>query len=130
MPDRMPPPDPDPDAPPAPEAARALPTLVVAGVLLLLLAITLPQCPAVHGRLLATEPITWRIDANTAGVDELCLLPGVGPATARKLIRHREAHGPFAAPADLEQVSGIGEKTRAAMQPWITLEGQQRQARR
>ena len=37
-------------------------------------------------------------------------LPGVGPALARRIVAHREAHGPFRRPADLLRVPGIGAK--------------------
>lgn len=49
------------------------------------------------------------VDINTAGIDELCTLPGIGPAKAEAIIRWREAHGPFSTPADLSAVPGIGE---------------------
>ncbi len=49
------------------------------------------------------------VDINTAGIEELDKLPGVGESTARKIIAHREANGPFKSPQDLLAVSGIGE---------------------
>ena len=48
-----------------------------------------------------------RVDLNTAGVDELSLLPGIGRGAARRIIAHRELHGPFASVGDLEQVEGF-----------------------
>lgn len=56
-----------------------------------------------------------RVDVNHASSEELQRLPGVGPATAEKIIAYREANGSFAAPEDLKRVSGIGEKTFAKM---------------
>lgn len=56
-----------------------------------------------------------RVDVNHASSEELQRLPGVGPATAEKIIAYREANGPFTAPEDLMQVSGIGQKTFAKM---------------
>lgn len=50
------------------------------------------------------------ININTATVEELCDLPGVGEATAQKIVDDREAHGAFSSPEDLMRVSGIGEK--------------------
>ncbi len=60
-----------------------------------------------------------RIDINEAGATSLQLLPGVGPPTAAKIISHRQTHGPFAEPADLEAVSGIGTITRKKIEPWV-----------
>lgn len=50
------------------------------------------------------------VNINTATLDELDELPGVGPATAQAIIDEREENGPFTAPEDLMRVSGIGEK--------------------
>jgi competence protein ComEA len=55
------------------------------------------------------------VNVNTATAQELDTLPGVGPATAEKIIAYRREHGPFQRPEDLLQVSGIGEKKLAAM---------------
>jgi competence protein ComEA len=45
---------------------------------------------------------------NTATVEELDALPGVGPVTAGKIVEYRQAHGPFASIDDLDAVPGIG----------------------
>ena len=50
------------------------------------------------------------VNLNTASVDELDSLPGVGPATAQRIVEYRELSGPFKKPEDLMSVSGIGEK--------------------
>jgi len=48
------------------------------------------------------------IDLNRATEAELDVLPGVGPATAAAIVRHREANGPFSRVDDLLEVRGIG----------------------
>lgn len=50
------------------------------------------------------------VNINTATVEELDELPGVGEATARAIVEEREANGPFLVPEDIMRVSGIGEK--------------------
>ena len=50
------------------------------------------------------------VNLNTAGVEELDELPGVGEATAQAIVEDREANGPFTTVEDLMRVSGIGEK--------------------
>lgn len=49
------------------------------------------------------------VDLNTATVEQLDALPGVGPATAQAIIDHREEHGPFKSVEQLLDVRGIGE---------------------
>ncbi len=61
------------------------------------------------------------VDINTAGVDELATLPGIGQAKAEAIVEYREANGPFAAPEDLMQVSGIGEATYRKLAVYITV---------
>jgi competence protein ComEA len=48
------------------------------------------------------------LDLNQATEDELDLLPGVGPATAKAIVDYRTAHGPFSSVDDLLDVRGIG----------------------
>lgn len=48
------------------------------------------------------------IDLNRAGKDDLCTLPGIGPALSARIIAYREEHGPFSAVSELTRVSGIG----------------------
>lgn len=50
------------------------------------------------------------VNINTAGLEALDSLPGVGPATAQAILDEREANGPFASVEDIQRVSGIGEK--------------------
>lgn len=50
------------------------------------------------------------VNINTAGIEELDSLAGVGPATAQAIVDEREANGPFSSIEDIQRVSGIGEK--------------------
>ena len=50
------------------------------------------------------------ININKANVEELTALPGVGPATAQKIIDERTQNGPFRSVDDLDRVSGLGSK--------------------
>ncbi|MBE0475549.1 MAG: ComEA family DNA-binding protein [Coriobacteriia bacterium] len=61
------------------------------------------------------------VDLNTADEAALDTLPGVGPATARRIVEDRAANGPFARPEDLMRVSGIGEKKYEALKDLVTV---------
>ena len=54
--------------------------------------------------------VRFPLHINTATVDELCALKGVGPKLAEKIIAFREQHGPFTGGASLQKVPGIGKK--------------------
>ena len=56
------------------------------------------------------ESIVTKININTASVDKLVSLPGIGKKTAEKIIEYRESHGIFQTPTDLLNVKGIGKK--------------------
>jgi competence protein ComEA len=48
------------------------------------------------------------LDLNSATAEQLDELPGIGPATAAKIVAYRQAHGAFHSLADLDAVPGIG----------------------
>ena len=59
------------------------------------------------------------IDINTSRVEELELLPNIGPVRAQAIIDARQARGPFRQPSDLARVRGIGPKTIDKLAPFL-----------
>jgi competence protein ComEA len=69
----------------------------------------------------SSSPDAALVNINSATLDQLDSLPGVGPVTAQKILDWRTAHGSFTAIDELLEVDGIGEKTLADMAPHLTL---------
>lgn len=68
-----------------------------------------------------SEPaLTGKVHLNTATMEELETLPGVGAVTAQRIVEYRSAHG-FAKIEDLMNVKGIGQAKFKKMQPWLDL---------
>jgi comEA protein len=61
------------------------------------------------------------ININTADEAQLTSLKGIGPTKAKAITQYRQEHGPFKTVDDLKHVSGIGDKTLAALKPFITV---------
>ncbi len=62
-----------------------------------------------------------RIDINSASVEELDRLPGIGPALAKRIVDYRTANGPFTAVEDIKNIRGIGDVVFADIQDLITV---------
>ena len=62
-----------------------------------------------------------KVSLNSATLDQLDTLPGVGPVTAQKILDWRKAHGRFTAVTELQEVDGIGPKTYADLADHIRL---------
>jgi competence protein ComEA len=60
------------------------------------------------------------VNLNTATPEQLDGLDGVGPATARKIVEFRRAHGGFGSLQDLDKIPGIGPKRIAALRGKVT----------
>ena len=56
------------------------------------------------------KKVNLPVHINSASVEELCALNGVGPKLAEKILATRNALGPFKTGEDLQKVPGIGKK--------------------
>ena len=61
------------------------------------------------------------VDLNTATLEALDALPGIGPVLAQRILDWRTAHGRFSSVDELGEVSGIGEATLADLRPVVTV---------
>ena len=70
----------------------------------------------------AVRETVGRIDLNSATLEELMTLPGIGEVRARGILAYRESNGPFRQAADLMNVSGIGEGIFAKLRDYVYVE--------
>ena len=60
-----------------------------------------------------------RVCLNTATLDELLALPGVGEKTAERILAYRDAYGKFVTVEQLLDVDGIGEGLLEQLRPYV-----------
>jgi competence protein ComEA len=79
--------------------------------------------PAVVGNSRAVDDTspTGPVNVNSATVDQLDVLPGVGPTTAAAIVAHREQNGPFQTVEQLGDVRGIGPVKLDALRGLVTV---------
>ncbi len=73
------------------------------------------------GPVTGTLPSGAPIDINTATLEELDSLPGIGPVIAQRIIDYRTATGPFASIEQIEEVKGIGDALFEKIKDRITV---------
>jgi competence ComEA-like helix-hairpin-helix protein len=65
------------------------------------------------------EKGSLRVNINTATIEELQTLPGIGPAKARLIVANR----PYQSVDDLAKLQGIGQKLTANLRSFIKIDG-------
>jgi competence protein ComEA len=96
-------------------AMRPLRALVLALVVALAAAASAPA---------ADDPrLVGVVNVNTATVEELQLLPGIGETRARAIVAARQQRGSFESVDELVAVKGIGETSLVRLRPFVRVDG-------
>jgi comEA protein len=69
----------------------------------------------------SSAAVSTPVNLNTASSADLQKLPGVGAATAKLIIEHREKNGGFRKIEELMNIKGIGEKSFLKLKPMVTV---------
>lgn len=75
------------------------------------------EVPAFQTESTSTQPL--QLNLNTASVDELTAIDGIGDTKATAIVSYREENGPFLRVDDLIYVNGIGEATLEHVRPFL-----------
>ena len=68
-----------------------------------------------------TEPLNQVILLNSANVEMLEKVPGIGPVTAERIIIYRSKYGRFQSLEEMKKIKGIGEKTFIKIKPYLAI---------
>jgi competence protein ComEA len=100
------------------------PMLVLFATALALCLLSIPATVVAQGDarpVKAQDTAIATVNLNTATAEQLQKLPGVGPATAKRILEYRQKNGNFKKVEELMNVRGIGEKTFLKMKPQLTV---------
>ena len=97
--------------------------MIVPGALLLLVVLALTAVSAPLAAAKAQKGTPELINVNTANLEELVTLPGIGESYALRLIEYRKKYGPFERVEDLLNVRGIGDRTLDRIRSRVTVGG-------
>ena len=86
---------------------------------LLFLFLSLICSPAVLGG--KKKPPAQPVNINTANSEQLQTVPGIGPATAEKILQMRKSYGAFKSVDDLLAIRGLGAKRLEKMRKYLTV---------
>ncbi len=70
-----------------------------------------------------SPPLTGVVNVNTATVQELQLLPGIGESRAVALVELRKRRGGFKSLEELKEVKGIGDASLMRLRPYVRFDG-------
>ena len=96
-------------------------SMLLVGVMLPATAWIIRRNPMEAASLPSGAPIGFSINLNSATSRELAALPGLGKASAQRIVEYREKAGKFERVEDLLKVKGIGSRTLERMREYVAV---------
>src|SRR5437660_5894839 len=87
----------------------------------LFLTLIIGLCVSLTPGIAKKKPPAKPVNINTATSEELQQVPGIGPATAEKILQMRKSYGTFKSVDDLLSIKGIGKKRLEKMRKYLTV---------
>lgn len=72
----------------------------------------------------SAQEVAGKVNINTATVEQLSLLPGIGTKIAEEIVNYRKLNGNFSSPEDLKKVKGVGDKKFEKVKEFVVTEGE------
>lgn len=91
---------------------------IVTTVLALAVATLVASAPALAA---SAKAPAGKVNLNTATVEQLTSVPGVGPKLAARIVEQRQKSGSFKSVQEILSVKGIGEKNLVKLQTYLTV---------
>src|SRR5437763_969667 len=87
----------------------------------LFLTLIIGLCVSLTPGIAKKKPPLKPVNLNTANAEELQQVPGIGPATAEKILQMRKSYGAFKSVDDLLSIRGIGKKRLDKMRKYLAV---------
>ncbi len=72
----------------------------------------------------SAQEVGGKVNINTATVEQLSLLPGIGAKIAEEIVHYRTSNGNFSSTEDLKKVKGVGDKKFEKIKEVVVTEGE------
>jgi competence protein ComEA len=95
--------------------------MTIAGLLMIGLAAAAAAAQEPPTSMKSAAPATAPVNLNTATAQQLETLPGIGAATAQRIVEYRQKNGSFKKIEEIMNVRGVGEKSFLQLKPLITV---------
>ena len=104
--------------------------LLVAAAIMIYVGLSMPKLYYVDNTVMSettvkttesTTKIEYPLDINTATVDELVTISGIGDGIGSSIVMYREEYGPYKSLDELKNIRGINDRVLSEIAPYLTV---------